>query len=373
VEHDLCFLGFIGILDPPRPEVQRAIRTAGEAGIRVFVITGDSGDTAKAVAGQVGLVVDDVITGVDLEQLSDEELRERLGRSVLFARTAPEHKLRIVKLLQSGGEVVAMTGDGVNDAPALKQADVGIAMGIRGTDVAKGAADVVLTDDNFASIVAAVEEGRRQYSNIQKFVRYLLSSNVGEVFAILGNILIGGPLLLLPVQILWINLVTDGVSAIALGLEPGEENAMQRPPHDVNAGIIDRTGGIVVLLVGLYVALATLGVYYLYPFLDPTISAGRLQSLAFTTLVVVEMVNVFNFRSLRLPLDQIGLLSNPWLLYAWGGTFLLQLLAVYTPILQEALNTEALLFDDWLVIFALSLPLLIVGEVAKIYRGGRGE
>ena len=205
---------------------------ARSAGIRVVMITGDAGPTALAVGQAVGLDIERVITGDDLAALSDEELGLALGSDALFARTTPEHKLRIVGVLQARGEIVAMTGDGVNDAPALKKADVGVAMGIRGTDVARSAADLILMDDNFRSIVAAVEEGRRQFDNIRKFVRYILSAHLGEVLAILANILLGGPLILLPVQILWMNLVTDGMTAIALGLEPGERDNMRRPPHD---------------------------------------------------------------------------------------------------------------------------------------------
>lgn len=365
IEKELCFLGLVAILDPPRPEVAAAVSRAQLAGIDVFVVTGDSGDTAQAVAGQIGIAASEVITGQELELLSDDALADRFKRHVIFARTAPEQKLRIVKLLQARGEIVAMTGDGVNDAPALKQADVGIAMGIRGTDVAKGAADVILTDDNFTSIVSAVEEGRRQYSNIQKFVRYLLASNVGEVLAILGNILLGGPLLLLPVQILWINLVTDGATAVALGLEPSEKNSMNVPPHDPTAAIINRRGFLTIVGVGCYVALGTLIVYYLYPLWVPGISAVRLQTMAFTTLVIIEKINVFNFRSLNLPLKDIGFFSNPVLLWAWLVTVLLQVAAVYLPFLQTLLHTEALLAIDWLVMVVIAMPLLVAGELIK--------
>lgn len=230
-EYQLTFLGIVGIFDPPRTEVPAALMKAKKAGINVIMITGDSPLTAKAVADRVGLNIDKIVTSSDMEKMSDAALSEVLKQNILFARTIPKDKLRIVKLLQKNDQLVAMTGDGINDAPALKQADVGIAMGIRGTDVAKSTADIVLSDDNFASIVSAVQEGRRQYTNIRKFVLYLTSSNIGEVLAILINIFAGGALILLPIQILWINLVTDSATAVSLSVEREEKNCMDEPPR----------------------------------------------------------------------------------------------------------------------------------------------
>lgn len=231
IENDLVLLGMVGIIDPPRPEVYHAIETAKMAGIDVIMVTGDAPLTANAIAKEVGLNVSHVITDTQLGKMDDISLKKIIKEKALFARTTPSDKMRIIKILQDEGLVTAMTGDGVNDAPALKKADIDIAMGKRGTEVAKGAADMILLDDNFASIINAVREGRRQYENIKKFVTYLLSSNIGEVLTIFINIILGGPLILLPIQILWMNLVTDGMTAVALGMEKIESGTMSRPPY----------------------------------------------------------------------------------------------------------------------------------------------
>lgn len=368
VESELTLLGIVGIIDPPRPEVRCAIHLAHSAGIRVYMITGDSRETATAIAKQVGLPISRAITGIELEQMSEAQLAEALKENVLFARTSPEHKLRIVKLLQSQGHIVGMTGDGVNDAPALKKADVGIAMGMRGTDVAKGASDIVLTDDNFSSIIGAVEEGRRQYDNIQKFVRYLLSSNVGEVIAILLNILIGGPLILLPVQILWINLITDGMTAVALGLEPAEKRVMNRPPRDPNESVLERQGFWTIVVRGLYIGLASLLLFHFYLGSHSPETVAVAQTMAFTGIILIEKANVFNFRSSSVPLYKLGLLSNPWLLVAVGVSVGLQAAAVYTPVLQNALNTVPLRMLDWLILLLIAAPIFVLPECFKWLR-----
>jgi Ca2+-transporting ATPase len=365
VETDLTLLGIAGILDPPRPEVAAAISTTRRAGITPIMITGDAPQTALAVARQVGLTAPYAVTGSELEAMTATELAQALDNQAVFARTAPEHKLRIVNLLQTQGEIVAMTGDGVNDAPALRAADIGVAMGQRGTDVAKAAADVVLTDDNFASIVAATEEGRRQYDNIRKFVRYLLSSNVGELVAIVINLLTGGPLILLPVQILWMNLVTDGVTAVALGVEPGAPDLMDQAPRKPNEPILPARAFALIGAVGAYIGLATFGLFDLY--LDGG-SNAKAQTIAFTAIVIIEKVNVFNFRSLRRPIAQIGFFSNPVLLVAWAGTVGLQVAAVYLPPLQTVLHTVPLSPTDWLAIGAVAAPILLIGEAAKWLR-----
>lgn len=364
VEQELTLLGIVGMLDPPRPEVPAAVAMAKAAGIRIVMITGDSADTGLAIARQVGIVASTAITGTELNQMTDGRLTAALQEDVVFARTDPEHKLRIVQLLQADGEVVAMTGDGVNDAPALKKADVGIAMGNRGTDVAKSAADIVLTDDNFSSIVGAVEEGRRQYDNIQKFVRYLLSSNTGEIIAIAGNIAVGGPLILLPVQILWMNLVTDGITAVALGVEPAERTVMQRPPRDPRSRILDRAGFAWIISVGLYMGGVCLFLFNWYRSGD-SVDVARAQTVAFTGLIVVEKVNVLNFRSLTDSLYLVNPLSNRWVYVAMISMVALQVAAVYVPILQTALHTVAMTAQDWGVVLLVALPVLVVGEVLK--------
>ncbi len=364
IETELTLLGLVGLVDPPRPEVPGALRLAEQAGIRTVVITGDAAETAVTVARKIGLQVDRVVTGPELDDLADAELARMLGERVLFARTSPEHKLRLVQLLQSNGELVAMTGDGVNDAPALKQADIGVAMGIRGTDVAKAAADMILLDDNFASIVGAVEEGRRQYDNIQKFVRYLLSSNTGEVVAVLANILLGGPLILLPVQILWINLVTDGLTAVALGVEPAADDLMRQPPRPAREPILARRAMVTVLALGAYMGLAALWLFHR----ELAVDAAKAQTMAFTGLVLLELANLFNFRSLRQPIARIGWRSNPWLLAAWVATVGLQVAAVYTPFLQAGLRTVPLGWGDWALLAAVAAPIFVVVEALKAWR-----
>jgi len=368
VENDLVLLGVVGIIDPPRPEVHHAIQTARTAGINVVMITGDAPLTAMAIAKEVGLDVQHAVTGSELESMDDDALREKLKEGTLFARTTPADKIRIVRVLQEEGFVTAMTGDGVNDAPALKKADIGIAMGLRGTDVAKGAADMILLDDNFASIINAVREGRRQYDNIKKFVTYLLSSNIGEVIAIFVNILLGGPLILLPVQILWMNLVTDGMTAVALGMEKAEKGTMHRPPRASKETFLQPRGIIMILLLGGYIGGATLWIFHHYLASGlPEIQAVALaQTAAFTAIIILEKMNVFNYRSLHAPIYTLGFFSNGWLIAAWTTTISLQVAVVYVPFLQDALHTVAMGWEDWLLIFEVSIPIFIVTESYKM-------
>lgn len=369
VEEDLIFLGFAGILDPPRPEAAEAIRLCRSAGIDVIMITGDNPLTAYAIAEDLGLPSEGALTGTDLEALTDDELEARLRVTKVLSRVTAAHKLRVIDILSRKRAVIAMTGDGVNDAPALKKASIGIAMGIKGTDVAKESSDMVLVDDNFASIVAGVEEGRREYDNIARFTRYLLSSNVGEIVAIVGGLLLGLPLILIPVQILWINLITDGLTALALGLEPAEQDVMQQRPRDPGEPILTRAAFTIILALGALLGLLTLYVFSgLYD-----IDLDRARTMAFTGLIVFELYNVLNFRSFRFPLHRIGFFSNPALLYAILGSLALQVLVVYVPVFQDFLGTAPLTLADWGLLALLGLPVLLAGEVYKILRSRGGN
>ncbi|ABN58054.1 MULTISPECIES: cation-translocating P-type ATPase [Methanoculleus] len=364
VETDLVFLGFAGIVDPPRPEAAEAIRLCRSAGIDVIMITGDNPLTAYAVARDLGLSSEGAMTGADLEALGDDELEGRLKTTKVLSRVTAEHKLRVIDILSRDREVIAMTGDGVNDAPALKKASIGIAMGIKGTDAAKESSDMVLVDDNFASIVAGVEEGRREYDNIARFTRYLLSSNVGELVAIVGALLLGLPLILIPVQILWINLVTDGLTALALGLEPAERDVMQRRPRDPQESILTRSAYLVILVLGAWLGLLTIYVFMGHYAVD----LDRARTMAFTGLIIFELYNVLNFRSFRYPLHRIGFFSNPALLLAILGSLALQALVVYVPIFNVFLGTAPLTLADWGLLALLGLPVLLAGEAYKIFR-----
>ncbi len=368
-EQGLVFSALVGIIDPPRAEVKAAIAAAREAGIRTVMITGDGSATALAIARQLDLPVSAAATGAEVDAATDLELQAILAKDTLFARTKPAHKMRLVKALQSQGLIVAMTGDGVNDAPALKQADIGVAMGQRGTEVARDAADLVLLDDNFATIVAAIREGRRQFGNIQKFVRYLLSSNAGEIVAILANIVIGGPLIFLATQILWMNLVTDSITAVALGLEKSEPDQMRRPPTPINAPVLGLKGAAVIALFAAYTGTASLWIFYeLLP-----LGVDLARTAAFTGMIVFEKVSVFAFRSLDAPCTRIGWLSNPLLIGAVCVTFLVQAAAVYWAPLQQLLHTVPLTLDHWTTIGVLALPLIVVPELVKFALGRRGS
>ncbi|MDX1781220.1 MAG: cation-transporting P-type ATPase [Thalassovita sp.] len=372
-EADMEFIGLVGMIDPPRPEVKQAIRACRSAGIRVIMITGDSPRTARAIADALGLPVERAITGAELEAMDDDSLRRVLTEPVLFARTAPEHKMRLVELLQAEGLIVAMTGDGVNDAPALKRADVGVAMGIRGTDVSKDAADLVLLDDNFATLERAIREGRRQFANIRRFVRYLLSSNSGEVIAILGNLAMGGALIYLPTQILWMNLVTDGVTALALGLEEGTPDQMTEPPRPAGQGILDWTAVSMIVAFGAYTGAASL--YLFYSVMPQGDVVAR--TAAFTGMVMFEKSSVFAFRSFKLPCWRLGWFSNPKLILALVLMVAAQIAAVYWTPLQTLLRTAPLHWEHWQTIGLLALPLIVVPEIIKslllLRGGGRGN
>ncbi|VVB53107.1 Potassium-transporting ATPase ATP-binding subunit [uncultured archaeon] len=366
LEEDLVYIGIVGMMDPPRPEVAEAVARCKAAGIRPIIITGDHPLTAKAVAKEIGLETKGVLSGVELDALSEAELHKKVLEVSVYARVSPEHKLRIIHALKKHGHIVAMTGDGVNDAPALKRADIGVAMGITGTDVSKEASDMVLTDDNFASIVAAVEEGRMIYANIRKFILFLLSSNVGEILIIFFGILLGvrynWPLPLMPIQLLWVNLVTDGLPALALAVDPPDGDVMKKPPRRKNEDVISRTMLKDMLVVGLVFTVGTLWV------LSSEAVNGdvKAQAMAFTTLVVFEMFNVFNCRSESgSVLSLRGLLGNKYLLAAVGSSMLLQCTVIYVPTLQPVFSTVALSAFDWVKIILVSSTVLWAVEIRK--------
>jgi Ca2+-transporting ATPase len=363
LERGLVFLGLVGIQDPPRPEAAAAVEECRTAGIRPVMITGDHPLTALAVARSLGLVAGDarVLTGPELARMGVAELEVVVDDVAVYARVAPEHKLKIVEALQRRGHVVAMTGDGVNDAPALKKADIGVAMGVTGTDVAKEAADMVLLDDNFATVVAAVEEGRSIYGNVRKFVRYLMATNAGELWLMLLAPFAGMPLPLLPLQILWVNLVTDGPAALALAVEPPEPGAMRRPPHRPTENILARGLGRHVLWVGLLMALLALGVGYGYW------AAGRpeWQTMVFTVVVFAQMAHVLAIRSERESLFAIGLGSNRPLLAAVALTVALQLSLVYWPPARGLFDTVVLSGADLALATALSSVVFWAVELEK--------
>ena len=386
VEQDLVFAGLIGMIDPPRAEAKDAVARAKAAGIRPIMITGDHPVTAAVIAAELGIATNGrAITGAELQKMSDERLDRTVQEVSIYARVNPEHKLRIVNALQRGGMPVAMSGDGVNDARALKTADIGVAMGITGTDVSKEAADMVLADDNFATIVAAVEEGRAIFSNIRKFLRYLLSSNIGEVMTMFFGVLLadaigltaagrGGVVLpLLATQILWINLVTDGAPALALGVDPADAGLMTEPPRARNEGVITRGMWAGILFVGAIMAVGTLLV------LDASLPGGLIegsgnmryaQTMAFTTLMLFQLFNIFNARS-----DEKSaftrLFTNNWLWAAIVFSLALHVAVVYIPFLQQAFSTVGLSADDWLFCAAVASSVLWLRELSKVITRAR--
>jgi Ca2+-transporting ATPase len=362
LEQNLIFIGMVAMIDPPRAEVKTAVATCQAAGIRPVMITGDHPLTARHIAQQLGIADEGrFVIGEELDRLSSAQLSQTVQEISVFARVSPEHKLNIVQALQDHGHIVAMTGDGVNDAPALKKADIGVAMGITGTDVAKEAAEMVLQDDNFATIVAAVEEGRVIYDNIRKFIKYLLSCNSGEIVVMLIAPFLGMPLPLLPLQILWMNLVTDGFPALALGVEPAERNIMQRPPYPPSESIFSRGLGRDILWIGLLMGLAPLGLGYLYW----RANHPAWQTMVFTTLTLSQLALALTVRSERDSLFHIGLRSNRTMLIAVGVTLLLQLAVIYVPFLQTLFETQALSAQELAVSLVLSTLLFWGVELQK--------
>jgi P-type Ca2+ transporter type 2C len=381
VERDLVFAGLIGMIDPPRAEAREAVARARSAGIRPLMITGDHPRTAAVIAQELGIAEDcRAITGAELQELPDEARATTVAKVSVYARVNPEHKLRIVDALRRTGAVVAMTGDGVNDAPALKKADIGVAMGITGTDVSKEAADMVLADDNFATIVAAVEEGRAIFANIRKFLRYLLSSNFGEVLTMFFGVVFADRIglqaergaVVLPLvatQILWINLVTDGLPALALGVDPAGEDVMRQPPRPVGEGVLTPQMWRGIVFVGVIMAAGTLFALDISlpgGFVDGSGSLRSAQTMAFTTLMLFQIFNVVNARSDDISAF-VGLFTNHWLWIAMALSVALQVTVVYVPVLQQAFGTVGLSVGDWLRCIAIASSVLWLREIDKLF------
>lgn len=367
LERNLVFAGMAGMVDPPRPEVKEAVHLCRQAGIRPVMITGDHVLTAEAIGRELGIYQkgDCAVTGAELDKMSDKELETAAETCTVFARVAPEHKVRIVKAFQKRGNVVAMTGDGVNDAPALKTADIGCAMGKSGTEVAKGASDLILTDDNFATIVEAVREGRGIYDNIRKAVHFLLSSNIGEILTIFVAMLLGWAAPLLPIQLLWVNLVTDSLPAIALGMEPAEENIMERPPRKNTGSLFgDGLGGRILLegvMIGV-LALLAFGIGHVYFDQENGYAVGR--TMAFAVLSLSQLVHAFNMRG-EGSLGKLPFCSNKWLLMAFVVGVALQCVVIMMPPLAGVFQVVPLNGEQWLLTAALALAPLPLVELEK--------
>ena len=375
VETGLTFIGLLGMIDPPRPEVIEALKVARGAGLKTVMVTGDYKDTAEAIARDIGLRTPEglVLTGAEIDRLSDAELADRADRLEVCCRVSPQHKTRIVEAFKARDHVVAMTGDGVNDAPALKRANIGVAMGVTGTDVAKQTADMVLTDDNFASIVSAIEQGRIIYSNIRKFVYFLLACNVGEILIVFGAMLVGLPMPLRPVQLLWLNLVSDGAPALALGMEKGDKDTMRRPARSAREPVINREMAIGIGVVGVVDMLAILGIFWLGMQRYPQHLAAA-QTMAFVTLCTSELLRAFAARSETHSVFTIGLATNRWMLAAVGVSFALVLAVVYVPFLAPFFDAVPLGLDDWLLMLPFFFASPVAMELLKlVFRRSRAQ
>ena len=373
IESDMIFIGLTGMIDPARPEAKEAIKECKTAGIIPMMITGDYLETALAIGKDLGIADSDdqAIMGKELNNMTPEQLREIVKTKRVFARVSPENKVQIVTALKENGEITAMTGDGVNDAPAIKKADIGIAMGITGTDVAKGTAEVILTDDNFATIVNAVEEGRIIYANIKNFVSFLLTCNIGEVLIMLIAMVVGAPIPLTVIQLLWLNLVTDSFPALALGVEKGEPDIMNNPPRKTDEQIIDKTIIDNIIVQAIAITVSTLGAFYislnyLHAGESGEIQLHAAQTVAFITLILAELLRAFSARSEKYTLFELGIFTNKSLVHAFIGSFILTLLVVYLPFVQDIFNSVPLRLIDWAVIIPFAFLPFVVGEIHKL-------
>ena len=359
---DFIFLGIVGMMDPPREEVRRAIGLCKKAGIKVSMVTGDHLLTAVAVAKELDMDVGQALTGAELDKLSDEEFKHVVEEVSIYARVSPEHKVRIVDALKEKGHVVAMTGDGINDAPALKKADIGVAMGITGTDVTKEASDMVLADDNFATIVAAVEEGRRIYDNIKKYLAYLMRCNIAEILIMVVAFILGFPLPLTAAQILWVNLTTDGLPALALGLDPAEPDVMARPPRDPKESVFSQEVKLYLTVIPIAMTGALMATLAFF------MAQGELmaRSVFFLSMILMELACALNGRSLKKPIWRVGALKNRFLLASVAISALMTIPLFYTPVLNEAFKVVAIGLDGWIWAIGLSVALFASVEMAKV-------
>jgi Ca2+-transporting ATPase len=369
IERELTFVGLVAMIDPPRPEVKLAIQDCRNAGIRSVMITGDHINTAVAIARDLGFYKENsfAYTGEELDRLTEEEFIRNVENTAVYARVSPEHKLRIVKAWRRKGKIVAMTGDGVNDAPAVKEADIGVAMGITGTDVTKEVSEMVITDDNFASIVAAVEEGRGIYDNIRKFIHYLLSCNVGEILVMFIASLLRLPVPLLPIQILWINLITDGLPALALGVDPTDKKIMKQPPRLKDEPVITRMMGSWIVVQGTFIAFCSLLAFCLVYFIENE-SIERARTACFIVLACSQLFHSFNCRSIRESIFSLGFLTNSHLVYATLISFFLQMAVIYVPFLQSVFKTMPLGLFDWMMVIIISSFPLWAMELVKMVK-----
>lgn len=369
IENDLIFAGIIGMIDPPREEVKTSIALCREAGIKTVMITGDHRNTAIAIAQELNIYKEDqhkALTGKELDALNEPELDTIVNRVTVYARVSPAHKLRIVRALKRQGHIVAMTGDGINDAPAIKEADIGVAMGITGTDVTKEASAMVLADDNFATIVAAVKEGRGIYENIRKFIRYLLACNIGEVLTMFLAALFGLPMPLLPVQILWVNLVTDGLPAMALGVDPSNPNVMQRPPRHPGESVFSRGLSRKIIGRGIQIGLSTLLVFSVIYYIQSDLALAR--TAAFATLVYCQMFHVFDCRSETVTIFELKFTTNIYLLAAVAFSTIMQLSVMYIPFLSSIFSTVPLSLAHWVLVLTVSGWTLLINACKHIFK-----
>ncbi len=379
MEKNLTIIGMVGMIDPPRLEVKDSINEAKRAGIRPIMITGDHKNTAVAIAKELGIAesIDQSLTGSEIDSISDEEFAANINNYRVFARVSPEHKVKIVRAFKAQGNIVSMTGDGVNDAPSLKFADIGVAMGITGTDVAKGASDMILTDDNFTTIVHAIEEGRNIYNNIKKSVIFLLSCNLGEVISIFVSILLNWPVPLIATQILWVNLITDSLPAIALGVDPGDKDVMKQAPRDPKESFFARGAGVRAVIGGSLIGLFTLIAFYYglwehgYVLGSGTVPEEALpyaRTMAFVVLAASQLFYSLSMRNSKKSIFKIGLFSNKLLIVAIIVGILLQLVVISIPVLADAFGVQNLTLTDWGLVISFSLIPLVVNEIIKFFR-----